>query len=189
MGRFKGLKGTVLLIIMVMLVVGYYFYLSNRQTEPKEEDVRISAVQDVLLRDMEKNYPPSPKEVVRYYSLITQCFYNEKLSEEDLEQLAVRAQELYDEDLAANKTYEQYMDDLKEDIAEFDRDEMEISSFATSSSTDVEYFTQDGREWARLYCVYSIRQRTAMFSTNEVFILRKDDAGHWKIYGWDVADE
>lgn len=189
MSRFKGTKGVILLIVMIGLIVGYYFYLSNRPiTENAEEDVLVSAVQEILLRDMEKNYPPSPKEVIKYYSLITQCFYNDKLTDEELDALAFRAQELYDAELIANKTQEQYLIDLREDIDKFAKDELKISSFTTSASTDVEYFSESGYEWARLYCTYSVRQRTSMLSTTEVFLLRKDDAGHWKIYGWDLAE-
>lgn len=189
MSRFKGTKGVILLIVMIGLIVGYYFYLSNRAiTENAEEDVLVSAVQEILLRDMEKNYPPSPKEVIKYYSLITQCFYNDKLTDEELDALAFRAQELYDAELIANKTQEQYLIDLREDIDKFAKDELKISSFTTSASTDVEYFSESGYEWARLYCTYSVRQRTSMLSTTEVFLLRKDDAGHWKIYGWDLAE-
>lgn len=189
MSRFKGTKGVILLIVMIGLIVGYYFYLSNRPiTENAEEDVLVSAVQEILLRDMEKNYPPSPKEVVKYYSLITQCFYNDKLTDEELNALAFRAQELYDTELIANKTQEQYLIDLRADIDKFTKDELKISSFTTSASTDVEYFSESGYEWARLYCTYSVRQRTSMLSTTEVFLLRKDDAGHWKIYGWDLAE-
>lgn len=189
MSRFKGTKGVILLIVMIGLIVGYYFYLSNRPiTENAEEDVLVSAVQEILLRDMEKNYPPSPKEVIKYYSLITQCFYNDKLTDEELDALAFRAQELYDVELIANKTQEQYLIDLREDIDKFAKDELKISSFTTSASTDVEYFSESGYEWARLYCTYSVRQRTSMLSTTEVFLLRKDDAGHWKIYGWDLAE-
>ena len=72
-GKFKleGKKGFIIVIVLLILVVGYYFYLSNRDVEPKEEDVELTEAQELLLRDLERNYPPTPKEVVKYYFEIT----------------------------------------------------------------------------------------------------------------------
>ena len=44
----------------------------------------------------------------------------------------------------------------------------------------METFSEDGYEWARLYCDFSLRQGTQLTSSNEVFILRKDDEGLWE---------
>ncbi|MBQ8591161.1 MAG: hypothetical protein IJ485_00180 [Lachnospiraceae bacterium] len=187
-GRFKGTKGMILLGIMVLLVVGFYFYIANIAS-PKEGEVeKLTAVQEVLLRDLDRNYPPSPKEVIKYYGTITQCFYGEEYTEEELYDLAMKAQELYDAELVANKTEEQYMIDLKNDIKEFAANDWVVSSFTTSSSTDVEYFNQDNYEWARMYCIFSIRTGTAYQNVNYAFLLRKDENSHWKIYGWTEAD-
>lgn len=186
--KAQGMKGMIIMFVMLALILGYYAYLSNRSTKEKEEEVVISAVQEVLMRDMERNYPPTPKEVIKYYSELTQCFYNQELTEEELKALGIRAKEMYDEELAANQPEESYFSDLQFDIDSFRERQLTIVSFSTSSSTDVEEFTQDGRKWARLYCIYNLRQGSEMLSTQEVFLLRKDEEGHWKIYGWDLAD-
>lgn len=186
--KAQGMKGMIIMFVMLALILGYYAYLSNRSTKEKEEEVVISAVQEVLMRDMERNYPPTPKEVIKYYSELTQCFYNQELTEEELKALGIRAKEMYDEELAANQPEESYFSDLQFDIDSFHERQLTIVSFSTSSSTDVEEFTQDGRKWARLYCIYNLRQGSEMLSTQEVFLLRKDEEGHWKIYGWDLAD-
>ena len=62
-----------------------------------------------------------------------------------------------------------------------------ISSYNTSSSTDVYYFTDDGFDFARLYCTYNVRMGTVIQPIEEIFLLRKNLEGHWKIYGWDAA--
>jgi hypothetical protein len=54
---------------------------------------------------------------------------------------------------------------------------------------DVEEFVVDGRECARLYVTYRLRQGTEYIYSNEVFILRKDENGHWKILGWELLEE
>lgn len=184
----QGIKGMIIMLVLLALILGYYAYLSNRSKKDKSEEVVISAVQEVLMRDMEKNYPPTPKEVLKYYSELTQCFYNEELTEEELRDLGMRARELYDDELVANQTEEEYLSDLEFDVASFHSKGLTVFSFSTSSSTDVEEFTMDGRKWARLYCIYNLRQGSAMLSTQEVFLMRKDEDGHWKIYGWDLVE-
>lgn len=174
-------------MLLIAIVVGYYAYLANRNKDLEDENIQITAVQEVLMRDLERNYPPTPKEVIKYYSQMTQCFYNEELAEEDLRDLGMKARELYDDELAANQTEEDYLKSLELDIDTFHDENLKVSSFSTSNSTDVEYFTRDGREWAQLYCIYNLRQGTKMLATQEVFLLRKDEKSHWKIYGWDLV--
>ena len=146
-GKFKleGKKGFIIVIILVILVVGYYFYLSNRDVEPKEEDIKLTEAQELLLRDLDRNYPPTPKEVVKYYFEITKCLYNEELSEEDIEALALKLAEMFDDELAANQVEEEYFENLKNEIMAFKNGNM-ILNYSTSSSTDVDYFNENGRE-------------------------------------------
>ena len=92
-GKGRSVKLVIIGIILVALVVGYYFYLSNKVKTAREEQTEVTAVQNVLMRDLERSYPPTPKEVLRYYCEITKCFYNEEYTEEELQELALKAQE------------------------------------------------------------------------------------------------
>ena len=118
MKKAQGTKGLIIVIILVLLVAGYYYYLSHRTVDEPEE-VTISQAQDLLLRDLNRNYPPSPKDVVKYFFDITSCLYNEKLSEADVEALAMKVQELYDDELIANNPKDEYLTELKSEIAAF----------------------------------------------------------------------
>lgn len=188
MKRFKGTRGMIVFLILICMIVGYYCYLSNRSRSFGAEEEEATPVQEVLLRDLSRNYPASPKEVIKYYSELTQCFYNEEYSDEELEQLADRAMELYDEELAAFQPKTSYLRLLKDEIASYKEDDIEVSSYKTSPSTDVTYFTKNGRECASLFCTYTMRQGTSLQYLEEIFILRRDEEGHWKIYGWEIAD-
>jgi len=189
MGRFKGVKGTIILVILIMMVISYYFYLSNKTVpDKKEESTQLTVVQSLLLDNLEMQYPPSPKEVVKYYCEITKAFYNETYTDEELTGLALKIRELYDDELLAHNSQDQYLIDIKTDIQSFRQKKCTISSYTTSSSMDVEYFQADGFEFAKLYCMFTLRQGTDLQYTTEQFLLRKDDTGHWKIYGWELAD-
>ncbi len=181
-------KIVIIGIILAALVVGYYYYLSSKVEQSDEEAVESTAVQAVLMRDLNKNYPPTPKEVVKYFNEISKCFYNEKYTESELYDLAMKIQEIYDDELVANKSEEQYLKDLQSDIDDMKNQDRSLSSYELSASTDVEEFVENGYSCARLYCTYNIRQGTKMITSRVVFILRKDENGHWKILGWDLDD-
>lgn len=185
-----GVKALIIGIILVCLVLGYYFYLSQKAAADKQENtVKVSAVQEILLRNLETNYPPTPREVIKVYCQIVQCMHNETYTDEEFQQLAAKIQMLYDEELIANNTQDQYLMALKSEILEFSSEEIVISSYQYSSSTDVEEFKQDGYSWARLYVTFTLRKGTQLSPVKETFLLRKDEDGHWKIYGWELTDQ
>ncbi len=185
--KAKGIKGLILGAIMIVLIGGYYLYLSNRNAPEEEETETFTLTQEALTRDLERSYPPSPKEVLKYYNDLTMCFYNEEHEAEELAELARQARRLYDDELLANQTEEQYIQMLAEDVASYQEEETVISSYSVSNSVDVEYYDRDGYEWAKLYCIVTLRKGTQLGSTQEDFLLRKDADGHWKIYGWIVS--
>ena len=182
-------KLIVVVILAALLIFAYYHVANVRRETEVEEDIPVTAVQEVLLRNLDKNYPPSPKEVVKYYSELTKCLYNEDCSDEEIEQLAKRALQIYDDELAANQEWNRYITDLKSEIATKKSQEYAIMSYSLSASTDVKYFTKDSYECASLYCIYNIRNGAVPGSVEELFILRKDEAGHWRILGWDLTQD
>ena len=187
----KGLKLIILGVIMVALLVMLYYHVANKKKSASSEEttMKTTVVQELLMRDLEKSYPPTPKEVVKLYSDITQCFYNETYSDQELEELAEMSMKLMDAELRLMNPKEAYLESLKTEINDKKSQDCKIYSYNTSASTDVEFYTKDGREMASLYCTYTIRLGTTMGNTTELFILRKDDEGHWKILGWLVEDE
>ena len=181
-----GIIGIVAIAVAVIVV---FWMQSKKQETPSEPEVDVSQVMEVLLRDIDKSYPPTPKEVLKYYSEITCCFYNEALTQEQLEQLAERSYVMYDDELKDNMPFEKYKENLQQEVLSFQAQKIVVSRYSVSAAADVERFREDGFEWARLYATYRLRQGTDYMYTNEVFIMRKDDDGHWKIYGFELANE
>lgn len=190
MKRFKGTKGVILLCIMVLLIVGYYYHLSNR-TVPEKEEVSeeevLTEVQKILVRNLETNYPQTPREVVKYFSEITKCLYNEELTDEEVYDLGMKLRELYDDELIANQSEEDYIEQLKADVVTSHTKDQDLFNYTLSSSVDVETYTQDGYEWAKLHCIYGVRQNKLLYNSDTVFLLRKDADEHYKIYGWQLV--
>lgn len=188
---FKGTKGLIIIIVILVLIVGYFYYLSNRSSQLKEsEAVSLTPAQELLLNNYEINYPPTPKEVVKTYLEFTKVLHNEPLSDEEVEQVGIKLQELFDAELIANKSRDAYITDLKSELMTFRDNNYSIVNMYTSASTDVETFEMDGYKCAKLYGTFDVRTSSGTKVLREVFILRKDEAGHWKIYGFvPVTDE
>ena len=110
-------KVGIIIVILIAMVGGYYFYLSNfRDTD---EETVVTEVQDVLLKNLDTDYPPTPRELLKYYSDITKCLYNEKYTEEQLEQMGDKMLALYDAELAENNPRDEYIKNLKKDVEDF----------------------------------------------------------------------
>ena len=117
------------------------------------------------------------------------CYYGENPTDEELKKLADKAMELYDAELVDYQSEEMYIEDLKAEIAAFAASDTVLSHVALSSSTAVDYYTYNGRECAQIRCIYTMRQKTGLMTIKEVYVLRKDDSGRWKILGWTPAED
>ena len=186
--RNKNTRIAIIVVLVIIAVVGYYAYLSNRSRTQKDE-AKLSTVQTVLSKSLEFDYPPTPKEVMKYYNEIVKCFYNEECTEEEIEALGNKARELYDEELLANNEQEVYMINLKADIQDYKDNNRRITSTSVASSANVDYFSEDGYDFARIMCGYSIMENGVNVSSGQVYLLRKDEDKHWKIYGWEPIEE
>lgn len=184
----KGPKSAAVLAVMVITVFALYYYLVNK-VERSAPEVETTAVQDVLLKNLETDYPPTVREVIKYYNEIMNCYYKENPTDAELEQLADKAMELYDTELVNFQSREMYLEDLKAEIAAYAAADTVLSHVALSSSTAVDYYTYNGRECAQIRCIYTLRQKTQLMTIKEVYVLRKDDNGRWKILGWSPAED
>ena len=177
----------VLLIIFIVGIVGYYAYLSGQRRIEAEEAV-MTEVQLVLSRDLSKDYPATVKEVVKYYTQIQKCYYGGECTEEELEQLGEQAWNLFDAQLQENNPLESYMTNLKAEVLSFKKAGRAMTSAAVAASTNVDFFTDDGYEFARIHCGYGIMENNVSKAAKVVFLLRRDANRKWRIYGWDYAE-
>lgn len=185
----SAIKSVIVVAIMAGLLILAFYRVTNKEKAVREDNAPISEIQEVLLRNMDTDYPPSPKEVVKYYSDLTKCLYNQQCNDDEIEKLAKRSFEIFDEELANNQEWTLYLGNLKSEIATKRSQEYAIMSYTVSASTDVTYFTKNQYECASLYCTYNIRNGAKPGTVKELFILRRDDKGHWKILGWDLPQE
>ena len=178
---------TIVLIILIAGVVGIYAYLSGR-SRSVAESASMTNVERVLSRDMAYDYPPTPKELLKYYNEIQKCFYNENCTDSEIQELVIRARELYDEELLANNEFDTHVTLLQAEIKDYKDHKRVISAVSVAASTNVDFFEEDGYEFARIYCGYNVTEGSTTRQTRQIYLLRRDENRRWKIYGWDLAE-
>ena len=114
MKNVKGAKGLIIVLVLVLMVVGYFYYLSNRDyADRHEEDVVITPVKELLLKDFSKNYPPTPKDEVK----------NAKSDEEYIKDLKSELTTFKDNDYSIVNMYTS----SSTDVEEFNMDGYEVA--------------------------------------------------------------
>ncbi len=185
----KTTRIAVIFACLIVLVVGYYAYLSNKAKVEREEATTTSIVQSTLSRDLQNDYPPTPKEVIKYFNELMKCVYNENCSKEELKELGDQARKLYDQELLDFNEPDTYFDSLSSEVQEYKERERRITSISLASSANVKFFEEDGHSFARIMCSYNVMEKGMTYVVKHMYLLRMDDEKHWKIYGWEPAEE
>ena len=182
-------KTTIIVICLFAVVIGVvclYAYLSTKQRNAMA-DAKLSEVEMILSRDLSKDYPPTVKQVLSYFTEIQKCLYNEDCTEEEIEQLGMQARLLFDKELQDNNEVATYLIRLKSEVNAFREASYRIYRISIASSNNVETFKEDGYEFARISSTYYVSDKGRTGYQDVVYLMRRDENRQWKIYGWDRA--
>jgi len=78
---------TILIMVAVVIAVaiGFWRIMEAKRTKSQnEQKSKIEEVNAIVEKDFEANYPGTPREVVKMYSRISSCCYNQDLSDEEI---------------------------------------------------------------------------------------------------------
>lgn len=178
----------IIVVICVALLVGGYLLWMNKNGDASSEDVELTKVQQLITKDLSKNYPATPREVVKLYNEIITCYYSEEYTEDELEALVDMTLLLMDEELAANNLKEDYLKRVKAEILAFEVAERTIVSYTLESSNEVEFGKIDGEESAIVQTSYFIKEKNSYSKTYQDYLLRKNEDGEWKILGFEKVE-
>lgn len=187
----KYLKTILVITVLALLGVWYFWYLSNKEPTVSEvaKDANNRELEALLTKDINGAYPQSPKEVVKLYSRITEAYYKTELTDEQIETLGKQARLLFDDELKGTQTEQEFLSQLKADIAAFRALNRYVSDYDVDESEDVVYKTFEGRKYASLNVLYMIRQGVALDDSDTKYMLRQDANGRWKILYWELDEE
>ena len=188
---FEKIKKPLIITLLAALAVSYYIYLSNRDTDKnngKEKETSVATA--VLQRDMDKNYPGSPRAVVTYFADIQKLIYKNDFDDDELTGLAQHMLATYDDELLEKNPYELFIENLKTEISTYKSEKQYISQYIVEDGYGRELTDFKGDEYAEVDLKYYVRNDTQKqtIAIYEKYTLRKDSKGQWKILYWDLAD-
>ncbi len=182
----KKVRTIIIGIICICLVVGYYYYLSNRNTTDETE---LTEVQKVILKDLSGDaYPATPREVIKFYNRILCCYYNEEYTDEEFRKLADQARALMDQELADNNPAEQYYLSVQADVQNYHEKQRTINNASVCDTNDVKFAKIEGAECAYVSASYFVREDGGFTKSNQNYVLRKDEDGKWKILAFELEE-
>lgn len=188
----KNIKKLVTITLILMLCVVLYYQYANKGNQNNSGNDQsgdgFSEIERVLTKNLDEYYPKTPLEVVKFFTRIQKCYYNEDNTEKITEELGILARTLMDEKLLEQNPEDEYLAELKEEIAAYKKNKKTITNVLYDKTTDVRYVTVNGVSTASLDCTYYIQTGKRLSSTTETYVLRKDSNDQWKIYGWKLIE-
>ncbi|MDO5403381.1 MAG: hypothetical protein Q4F11_08070, partial [Eubacteriales bacterium] len=145
----KNLKNILVISILAAAALGYYYYLANR-TLPQDATQRAAnntELAALTTRDIEENYPESPKEIVTLYARITKAYYDADTSNEKVRELGKQARIIFDDELKGKQTEEEFLNALQEDVDSYRSVKRYITDYKIEGSSDTKYTTFNSKEY------------------------------------------
>ncbi|MBO5354330.1 MAG: hypothetical protein J6J42_04650 [Lachnospiraceae bacterium] len=185
--KLAQLIGVLCVAVFVILGVFLAFNLREDDGAFSKGDKPNTEAQNILAKDLDRNYPATVREVVRLYSRISSCYHNETISEEELRKLAEFQRKLFDEEFLENNPLDTFTNNLANEIAVAKQTEYEMVSWRVQKQSSVKTWESGENHFASIIACYTM-YGDDYTRTYEEFLLREDENGRWKIVGWRLTD-
>lgn len=186
--KIAQLIGGLGLLCVIVLVI---FFVLNQNADDgifsKKENTS-TEVQNILAKDVERNYPATVREVVRLFSRISKCYYNETISASEFQQLITMQRMLFDEEFLDNNPLESFVNNLSSEIEEMRNNKSTMISYRVQKQSSVKDWEAGENKFSSIVASYTLKEGSEYKKTYEEFLLREDENGRWKIVGWRLTD-
>lgn len=195
MGAFKGKNAkwlTMLVAISVVIVLTFVSY-QKKQTEKelqKEEEVANSEIDNVLMRDLEEEYPASVREVIKYYYKVLQCMFNGEVTDKEIVKLIDKERMLFDKELLKKNEYGDFVKGRNKEIKKYNKKNIKLLKFVIQGNDEIRYWQNNKSEMASIKAHIFMTGSKSYKDVYQEYVLRKDKDGRWKILSWEnVSDD
>lgn len=185
---WKKIGKPLIFTLTALAVIGLFYFFSRREIDNNEKIAADNVITKLISRDLELNYPSTPKSVVALYSDIISVLYKEDCSEDQVEALAKQARGLFDEELLQLNEYEGYMARLEAELKLYEDADRYISGYEIEDGYNIEYIKTKDDSYARVAVKYYVREGKDIKNVYEEYTLREDEEGNWKILYWELTD-
>lgn len=181
----KTIRTIIIVVLMCILVLGYYAYLSDKNAR-KQQAEQLTEKDELLLYDLDKDYPYAPTDVVKLYSRMISCVYNERLEGKDLKEMVAQMRRLYADEFAneSGNAEENQIANLEKELSGYGDKDHKFTNYTIAEMSQIEYGEVDGKKTALVDAVYTIRLDNEYSKESQVYVLIQDKDENWKILGW-----
>lgn len=178
------MKKTGIVIIALVVIIGICgaFYAVNENSKKEsQKEASLTEIQKITTKDLDANYPQTPREVVKFYNKIVDSYYKDQYTDDELDALADQALKLFDDELVQNNPKDSYKTSIVADVKNYKDQGKTIAQTDVCDSNDVKYVADNGDSIAYVTASYFIKQDNSYSKTYQEYVLRKDSEGRWKI--------
>ena len=183
--------GTIIfMVLLAAVIIGIYLKVtSDKNNADKSEIPAESSEADVLIKkDLDWEYPATPREVLKLYCRITKCLYNDELTDEQIKKLVSQVRNLYSYQLLENNAEDEQIAFIKGDRDEYKKAKKTIFSFTIDSANNVEYINTKAGKTAIIKMYFTLQAGANMDRAFEEFSLVEETDGRWKIAAWKLSE-
>lgn len=168
-------------VCVVLLCVGFYFMKNSDGSQASKENLTVG--QRINEKNLTDDYPKTPRAVIKLYNQIITSYYSGNYTDDEFDKLIDQARMLFDQDLADNNSKDDYKKSVETSIADYKNRSFKIRQTNVCDSDDVKYLTDDsnGDKLAYVTASYFTEENKKFDKTYQMYVLRKDDNGDWKI--------
>ncbi len=183
----KYVKMGISAVLVIGLIVGCYYYMTHRETR-EADDVVITRLHQIIDRQLDISYPPTPREVVKFYNNIIECAYSDEYDMEQFDKLTDQARKLMDDELLESNPLDTYKSQLLQEISSYKEETRKILQTSVCNSDEVRFTEIDGQKCAYVQAAYFIKEgRSEFFKTYQSYLLRQDKDKKWKILAYHIT--
>ena len=179
------------LCVVAVVVLGIFLALNMREDDGifSKKQTKNTEAQNILSKDIDRNYPATVREVVRLFSRISKCYHNETVSEEEFKSLVEFQRKLFDEEFLENNPLDTFTNNLTAEIDAAKAKEYKMIMYRVQKQSSVTTWQDGDNHFASIIASYTMSTKgEGPTRTFEEFLLREDENKRWKIVGWRLTD-
>ena len=171
----------IIALIVIIAICGAFYVVNDNSKKESRKEASLTEIQKITTKDLDKDYPQTPREVVKFYNKIVDSYYKDQYTDDELDALMDQALKLFDDELVQANPKDSYKSSVIADVKNYKDQGKTIAQIDVGDSNDVKYATDTEDQIAYVRASYFIKQDSSYSKTYQDYVLRKDSEGRWKI--------
>lgn len=183
----KRMKTVGVVVVLAALIVGMYIYVDHNGG--REKKVTKSLAAQMLERNLELNYPPTPYSVAELYCGIVECIYKSDTTKEEISELVKMELQLFDDEFAAINPFEKFLKATEKELATAKEKKLVFTGYVIDKASNIEKWELKGVHYASVPVQFVCRSSEGSGNCYRKLILRRGADDKYRILGWKTEEE